>query len=382
MDNRVVAEVFPPGVFIKEELEERGWTQADLSEILDVYPSMVNDIITGKRSISPEIANGLGLAFGTGAQFWLNLDSAYQLSKAKPSDESIARRARLYELFPVRDLIRRHWVEHSDNIEVLEKRFCDFFGINECEETPKICHAARKTAASVGRYDETNMAQAAWLCRARHLAPAVHVNAKFSDANLGRALAELRNLLPNPEDVRQVPRILSKAGIRLLIIEPIANTRIDGAALWLNASSPVVALSFRYDRIDWFWFTLMHEVDHVKNREGIDFPVVDNDLVGEHIASKEEDKPANEKRADRFASDFLVPRGEMDKFIARIKPLYSKTRIRLFSQRLQVHPGVVVGQLQRRGEIEYRHNREMLEKVRSIITSSALTDGYGNTPML
>ena len=382
MDNRVVAEVFPPGVFIKEELEERGWTQTDLAVILGVYPSMVNEIITSKRSISPEIANGLGVAFGTGGQFWLNMDAVYQLSRTKPSDDAIARRARLYERFPVRDITRRHWVEHSDNIDVLEKRFCDFFGIAACDENPIIAHAPRKTATKISRYDETNTAPAAWLCRARKLAPVVHIDGRFSDASLARALVELRNLLPNPEDTRHVPRILSKAGIRLLVIEPIANTRIDGATLWLNASSPVMALSLRYDRIDWFWFTLMHEIDHVQNREGMEVPVVDADIVGEHIAGKEDDKPGNEKRADRFASDFLVAKAEMDKFIARIKPLYSKTRIRLFAQRLQVHPGVVVGQLQRRGEIEYRHNREMLEKVRAILTSSALTDGYGNTPML
>src|SRR5206468_1751599 len=117
MDSRVVAEVFPPGVFIKEELEERGWTQADLAVILGVYPSMVNEIISGKRSISPEIANGLGVAFGTGAQFWLNMDAAYQLSRTEPTDDAIARRAKLYETFPVRDITRRHWVEHSDNID-------------------------------------------------------------------------------------------------------------------------------------------------------------------------------------------------------------------------------------------------------------------------
>ncbi len=380
MDNRVVAEVFPPGVFIKEELEERGWTQTDLAVILGVYPSMVNEIITGKRSISPEIANGLGVAFGTGGQFWLNMDAVYQLSRTKPSSDAIARRAKLYETFPVRDIIRRHWIQHSDNIDVLEKRFWDFFGIGSCDEKPVVVHAARKTATKSDHYDEASMAQAAWLCRARQLAPAVHVESKFSDASQARALDELRNLLLNPEDLRHVPRILSKAGIRFLVVEPIANTKIDGACLWLNASSPVVALSLRYDRIDWFWFTLIHELDHVKNREGMQVAVVDSELVGEHIT--DDDKPPNEKRADRFASDFLVSKAEMDKFIARIKPLYSKTRIRSFAQRLQVHPGVVVGQLQRRGEIEYRHNREMLEKVRTVVISSALTDGYGNTPML
>lgn len=44
---------------------------------------------------------------------------------------------------------------------------------------------------------------------------------------------------------------------------------------------------------------------------------------------------------------------------------------------MQVHPGIVVGQLQRRDEISYAYNREMLVKVRQVITNSALTDGWG-----
>jgi HTH-type transcriptional regulator/antitoxin HigA len=47
---------------------------------------------------------------------------------------------------------------------------------------------------------------------------------------------------------------------------------------------------------------------------------------------------------------------------------------------VKVHPGIVVGQLQFRGEITYAHSRDMLAGVRSTITQSALTDGWGHTP--
>ena len=67
------AEVFPPGEFIREELEERGWTQEDFAAILGRSPRLVNEVIMGKRGITPETANGLSAAFGTSAQFWMNL---------------------------------------------------------------------------------------------------------------------------------------------------------------------------------------------------------------------------------------------------------------------------------------------------------------------
>jgi HTH-type transcriptional regulator/antitoxin HigA len=75
--------------------------------------------------------------------------------------------------------------------------------------------------------------------------------------------------LVNAEDLRHIPRVLAKAGIRFLVVEASPNTKIDGVCLWLDKTSPVIAMSLRYDRIDWFWFTLLHEIDHVSHREGM-----------------------------------------------------------------------------------------------------------------
>ena len=75
----------------------------------------------------------------------------------------------------------------------------------------------------------------------------------------------------------------------------------------------------------------------------------------------------------------FVPRAELENFIARVRPLYSKLKIRGFAAVAKVHPGIVVGQLQHRGQISYAHNREMLAKVRDILTNTTLTDGWGKT---
>ncbi len=93
-EKRPVAQVFPPGDFIREELEARGWTQDHLARIIDRPVQAVNAIINAKKEITPATAIALGAAFGTSAKFWLNLETAYRLAQAAPADPSIAARAR------------------------------------------------------------------------------------------------------------------------------------------------------------------------------------------------------------------------------------------------------------------------------------------------
>jgi len=166
--------------------------------------------------------------------------------------------------------------------------------------------------------------------------------------------------------------LLAEYGIRFLVIEPLHNCRIDGATIWLNEDSPIIALSLRYDRIDAFWFTLLHEFTHVVYEDAS----IDDDLCGDgqlpSIA-----KVDTERKADVEASNTLVPIEKLNSFILRVSPLYSKTRIIQFAHTMQIHPGIIVGQLQHRGEIGYSANREMLAKIRDIVANSALTDGWG-----
>lgn len=83
MPKRIPAEVFPPGEFIKDELEARNWTQADLAEILGRPLQAVNEIIAGKKTITPETARALGDALGAAPELWLNLENAYRLSRSR-----------------------------------------------------------------------------------------------------------------------------------------------------------------------------------------------------------------------------------------------------------------------------------------------------------
>src|ERR1700735_1044218 len=90
MPNRTPAEVFAPGEFIRDELDARGWTQGDLAQIMGRPLQLVNELVSGKKQITPETAMGLAQAFGDDdALYWMNLDNVYRLAQAKPADEAV-----------------------------------------------------------------------------------------------------------------------------------------------------------------------------------------------------------------------------------------------------------------------------------------------------
>jgi HTH-type transcriptional regulator / antitoxin HigA len=112
-NRRPVAEVFPPGDFIREELEARGWTQSDLAKILGRPPQTVNAIINGKKAITPQTALELAAAFGTSAEFWMNLETAYRLQEESEADPEIAVRARERAAVPTSSTGHRIAAKHD-----------------------------------------------------------------------------------------------------------------------------------------------------------------------------------------------------------------------------------------------------------------------------
>jgi len=369
MNARIPAEVFPPGEYLAEELEVRGWSQTELAEILGRPARLVNEIIAGKRAITPETAKGLSAAFGTSPEFWMNLETSYQLSKARIAEDEVSRRARLYGTFPVKEIIKRGWIEFSENIEVLEQRFLDFYKMASMDAKPSFAYAGRQT-----KYDTpASMLRLGWLRRAEKVAQTVR-SAKYSEKALRDALPRLRACMEHKEGIENVSSILAEAGVRIIVVEHLPSQKMDGACFWIK-DAPVIALSLRYDRIDNFWFNLFHEIDHILNGEGKDDPIY------ELIEPAADGLPPNEIRANKAAADYCIPRDEMANFIARVNPVFSKNAIIGFAARMRVHPGIVVGQLQGRKPplLPYSHHREMLEKVKPIVTETIITDGFGNT---
>jgi HTH-type transcriptional regulator / antitoxin HigA len=372
MSNSRPAEVFPPGDFIREELEARGWTQVELAGIMGRTVTMINQIIMGHIKITTRTARELAAAFGTSAELWLNLQSAYLVSKDKGSQEDIVRRANLYRIAPVKTLEKRGWIRETKTMGDLESELGRFFGTKEIDRPPQLRIAARSSAEPTS---EAISAQTCWGYRVLELASCLQ-SAEFSKSKAKSGLNQLRQLAKYPDEIRKVPRVLASMGIRFVVVEHLPKSKIDGASLMLEQSYPVIGMSIRHNRIDNFWHTLMHEIDHILHDE----PVLDVNLEEGDESAIEDPEIANaEARADNNAADTLIPREQLNSFIARVGPLYSKERINQFANRLGIHPGIVVGQLHHRKEIAYSADWEMLVPVRDIIIQEALTDGWGKT---
>jgi HTH-type transcriptional regulator/antitoxin HigA len=88
-----IAEAFPPGQFIRDELEARGWSQRDLAKIIGRPLQAVNEIINGRKRITAETSLALSAAFGTEPKLWMNLEASYRIWLAGAPDPRIAKRA-------------------------------------------------------------------------------------------------------------------------------------------------------------------------------------------------------------------------------------------------------------------------------------------------
>ena len=85
MEDRVPAETFPPGEYIRDELEARGWTVADLAGMLGESVATIGEVLEGRGRITPEAAERLADVFGTGAHVWLNLEARHRLRAPGPA---------------------------------------------------------------------------------------------------------------------------------------------------------------------------------------------------------------------------------------------------------------------------------------------------------
>jgi HTH-type transcriptional regulator/antitoxin HigA len=345
------AVVVPPGRILERELEARGWSQRDLAAIMNRPPQAISEIVRGSKQIIPETALGLAQALGTSPELWMNLESNYRLHVARQpaQDAEIARRGRLYDLAPIGELIKRGWIQRSDSLDVLEKRVCGFLEINSLGNEPQLAVNFRSTQ----EHGPEKSAQIAWVKRVEHLAKAQHVP-EFNRGALKKGIPETLVLSRKAEDVAKVPSVLQKLGIRFVIVRHLPRTYIDGAAL-LSGGRPVIALSLRFDRIDAFWFTLMHELAHIYagHRDPHLDQLYDTDLATD----------ATEKEANELARNWLVDAREFKVFVKTSKPYFSRSRVLDFALGQNRHPGIVVGRLHHDGIIDYKNLNSYLVRV-------------------
>ncbi len=363
------AEINTPGQLIQALLDEKGWSQAVLAIVLGQERSVINRLILNKKSIDAEMALKLEGAFNVAAEQFLDLQKSFDLAVARIAarpDPKRETRAHLFGGLPITEMIKRGWIEAEDirDIPRVEAGLLKFFGATSLEEIEILPHAAKKTKVD----GSVTPAQLAWLYRVRMIADEMLVG-QYSPGAVHSAIGKLSGLLAAPEEARHVPRILAECGIRFVIVESLPSAKIDGVCFWLDDRSPVIGMSLRYDRIDNFWFVLRHELEHVIRLHGRDDGsnrmMFDAELEGER-AGVGEGIPVEERVANGAAANFCVPMKSMDSFIARKTPFFAERDILGFAKTLNIHPGLVAGQLgHRTGKFE--RFRKHLVKMRAIV---------------
>ncbi len=345
-------------------MDRMGWGQEDLARILDRPLATVNRIIKGKKEVTAETAVALAKAFGTSPDYWMAKEAAFKLSQVGGQDDSVETRAKVYSKAPIKEMIRRRWIVDPKSPDKAEEVICKFLNIGSLDEPPRLLANARSSIPGEGFTSE----QAVWCYRACQIAKLARV-APFKRSRIPELKTHLRGLCSLAKNVQHVPKLLEEYGIRLVILQHLTGTKIDGAAFWLDESSPVIAMSLRYDRVNYFWHTLAHEISHIDHRDAaVDF---------NSFESAPDNESDVEKRANDEASTTFIDEPELKSFIKRTAPQYTKKKIIQFANRIGVHPSVVVGQLQFRGELDWSQGAQLQSKCREFLTAVALTDGWG-----
>lgn len=319
---------------IEYRMAEQGLRQRDLVPLLGSR-SRVSEVLARKRPLTVQMIRNLSTGLGIPAEVLLG--EREQRKASAPSRDELD-----LKKFPVREMEKRGWFKELRIAPRMppEERVKAFLSQVGGRGTPS--HALyRRTFRGNEVSSKSYYSVLAWsarvLIRAKDLESTVQ--GKYDPSRITptllRELAQLSWFDSGPTLAQE---FLAKSGV-LLIIEPqLPNTLIDGAALLTEKGTPVVALTLRYDRIDYFWYTLLHELVHVwRHLNTVEEAFVDR-------VENAESANAVEKEANRYARDALIPRAFWRRSQAFLSP--TEKSIQDLANIVHVHASIVAGRLQ------------------------------------
>src|SRR5579871_127228 len=151
-----------PGDALREWMQRRDWSQSDLAYVLGVNNAAVNQILQGKRGISADMAKALAVAFDLPLDTFVKLQAEWELQRARDPDPAVGARAKIQSEYPLREMMKRGWINGEADVE---GELCRFFDAKSLDDVPRLAHAAHRTAT-----DEIPASQLAWLYRVRQIA--------------------------------------------------------------------------------------------------------------------------------------------------------------------------------------------------------------------
>lgn len=334
------------GEVIKDELAARNMKQSELSELTGIQKSILNDVIKGKRSLTPEMALLIENALGISATFLLNLQTQYELDCAKQSERVILQ-TKMLEIWNVlkehvsTQFLKKVNIIKGNIIEDVHRVFevfavdnlDDFFGLKAQEmELPYYYRKSEKVT--------TNPIDIfSWKYYCYHLAKQDHADLKAFDKDNAEALTKELNKVfkENVDTVKKTGEVLNKYGIRFMIVKKVGQVPVDGMSFWIG-ENPTIVVTERIASIDNFAFTILHEVGHVYSHLTKDGKAMINLL--------DEKKNSEETEADHFALNAVVPDAVWKKFLSKTRdvvPYKIAPYIKEEADRYEVNPQILFG---------------------------------------
>ncbi len=344
-------EVSPPGDTLRDLMNERGISQAELARRLGRPAQAINEVVGGRKEITEDTALELERVLQVPARFWLARESRYReyLARLRAADASRSALPWLRQ-FPIKSL-QAHGVLPAGRLtENTLQSFVDpvlrFFGVASPEGWEAHYSALQAQFRRAKPEKQTDVAAiTAWL-RMGEIEAATRDTSDFDAGALAARLPDMRLLSQQPatEIGQALVRMCAEVGVVLVFVPALPSTHVSGVARWLHGK-PLIQLSLLGKWNDLFWFSFFHEVAHVlKHPQRAVF--LDDASAGDTVNS------AEEQEANRFASEVLLPK----RFRADLASLpLTSPAVKDLARQIGVHPGIVVGQLQHHKRIPYSH---------------------------
>jgi HTH-type transcriptional regulator/antitoxin HigA len=326
---------------LRFRMEQQNLTQRDLVPLIGSR-SKVSEVLSGKRTLTLSMIRSLHSHLGIPARVLL-----------QERDPSVLEETGIdWSRFPVREMVSRGWVTPQvTNVREQAEEIVRDFLAKLGDASPAVA-MYRTTDHVRGARAMDEYALAAWsarvVIRAREDPPSVPFEAGSVDLGFMREVARLSWSESGPLLAQEY---LRKHGIPLIIEPHLPRTYLDGAAILVDADRPVIGLTIRYDRIDNFWYCLMHELAHIAChlQAGISRFFDDLDV--------EDQGNAREEEADELAAEALIPNEVWQESPART--YRSPEAAGHLAKKLRIHPAIVAGRMRQEAN-NYRMLKQLV----------------------
>jgi HTH-type transcriptional regulator/antitoxin HigA len=302
-------------------MEQQGLRQKDIADLLG-GKNRASEVLARKRPLTLSMIRALHERLAIPPDLLIREPAAtYAVSEDVPEAD-----------VPVALLVKRGWVEPDESASNLLKRF-------SAPDSNPVSMSQTVTFGASARTNRTHVWL--WLSRVHEVAQLrTAVRRRFRRENLNEdALKYVAKLSWMDQGPRLAKEFLEERGIALIIEPHLPSTYLDGAALLGRSGTPVIGLTIREDRLDNFWFTLMHELVHAWKHLNDD----NRRAIADENIEKSDQTEALEREANKRAAEIFIPRSVWRRSEAFRKP--SAKVINALADELQISPSIVAGRV-------------------------------------